>query len=651
MNAAEYITLSWIKKAGVRLFETIEPLFYRNPPKISLQIRQNGADPVEIWPPGVKIREHLMRLWRDHRQPRRYLRKKYSLETFFSELNRLDVRYVVLRWFETLPEIAPGEDVDILIHDDDLPKLDMYLAPYHIASAIKFDIYSVSGLPGSEYRNALLYFPKKLSEQLLANRILWKGNCFVPSSMEHFLSMAYHVVYHKAEHSGLQGDVRSRQLEGKFHDHNYSAVLNDLAYKNNISVELTLKGLHAFLKSRGFAPNVDLTRKLGVGHSKWLMKLYPQQTFFSTNLPEIPSQKEYSPLHRESLILHNAQCDFPHITVFLIREWAMQHNLSDFIVKTLERHGFEIAFVLKLDDCQKARAATELRGGNWSRGPYPVGGGLPSQLLVAVDQHPVKPTGELAQKQPFLTNERVDFVKKILRDFVNRHLPIHQQSNFLHSCDDAREVEEYIGVICPELRDQIYSKIQQSVDDYQTRAVVLKDLSKENRRAKVELIEWRGQKAVKKTYKTGRERFLQREIFAYRELSKQNNLIPPLLDAGKNYVTLPYFEEMKDATVRKKYIQNNLNKIEHFLKFLFDEGYAHLDFKPDNLLFTVGGALKIIDFEYLQPYQQKPVIFRKSYDFTGAPADFSGDLPVGGHRFIERQWQNIFGKRVNQLIR
>jgi len=469
--------------------------------------------------------------------------------------------------------------------------------------------------------------------------------------MDHLLSMAYHAVYQKAEKSGLPVDLRSEEgrargeqrrakgegragkrggLEGTFWEHDYGLGLQNLAVKNNVEINLTLAGLHAFLRSRGFAPGVDLTRKLGVERSNWLMNLYPKQTFFST-------------------ASHAPQAT-PSVTIFLIREWTITKGLVDFVEKTLERHGFELVFKLELSDTQKARASRELRGGNWGRGPYPVGGGRPAVMLVAVDQHPVKPAGELAKKQPFLANRRVHFAKKILRDFVNRCLPIHRQTNFLHSCDDALEVGEYIGVICPELRDQIYLNIRQIVDEYQTREVVLKDLSKEKRRAKVELIEWRGQKAVKKTYKTGRERFLQREIFAGGELSQKNALIPPLLDAGKNYIILPFFEEIRDSQQRKNLILENLPQIARFLKFLFDEGFTHLDFKPKNLLFTTAGKLQIIDFEYLQTYQKIPATFSKSYDFIGAPSDFLGDLPVGEHRFIERRWRDLFGKRLAQLL-
>ena len=34
---------------------------------------------------------------------------------FFRKLKNLNVNYAVLRWFETLPEIEKGEDIDLLV--------------------------------------------------------------------------------------------------------------------------------------------------------------------------------------------------------------------------------------------------------------------------------------------------------------------------------------------------------------------------------------------------------------------------------------------------------------------------------------------------------------------------------------------------------
>ena len=41
----------------------------------------------------------------------------------FQQFDKQAVKYVVLRWFESLPEIGPNEDVDLLVSDESLPKV------------------------------------------------------------------------------------------------------------------------------------------------------------------------------------------------------------------------------------------------------------------------------------------------------------------------------------------------------------------------------------------------------------------------------------------------------------------------------------------------------------------------------------------------
>ena len=62
-------------------------------------------------------------------KPRRHLRHGLPVDEFFDQLNRLGVRYAVLRWFDTLPAVEPGEDIDVLVADEDVHLLRPFLAP------------------------------------------------------------------------------------------------------------------------------------------------------------------------------------------------------------------------------------------------------------------------------------------------------------------------------------------------------------------------------------------------------------------------------------------------------------------------------------------------------------------------------------------
>jgi serine/threonine-protein kinase len=53
------------------------------------------------------------------------------------------------------------------------------------------------------------------------------------------------------------------------------------------------------------------------------------------------------------------------------------------------------------------------------------------------------------------------------------------------------------------------------------------------------------------------------------------------------------------------------------LSHVHESGYMHLDFKPENILVTRNGAVRLIDFDLAQPIPEKPVKFSKN---PGTPA-------------------------------
>ena len=48
------------------------------------------------------------------------------------------------------------------------------------------------------------------------------------------------------------------------------------------------------------------------------------------------------------------------------------------------------------------------------------------------------------------------------------------------------------------------------------------------------------------------------------------------------------------------------------LSDVHESGYMHLDFKPENILVTRNGAVRLIDFDMAQPIPEKPVKFSKN---------------------------------------
>ena len=92
------------------------------------------------------------------RSPRRYIPKDVGVENFFRSLNKLGVQYVCLRWHEDLPRLKDGEDIDLLVDDHDLPQIETLLTGTR-DEGVPVDLYTVSGIPGTDYCTVPYFLP------------------------------------------------------------------------------------------------------------------------------------------------------------------------------------------------------------------------------------------------------------------------------------------------------------------------------------------------------------------------------------------------------------------------------------------------------------------------------------------------------------
>ena len=231
-----------------------------------------------------------------HRSARRYVPFAWGIAGFLHQLAQAQVRHVVLRWFETLPTLPPGEDLDLLVADEDLSKVEALLdaAP----GVFPCDLYSVSGLPGTDL-DGLPYFPPFLAQQIIDTARPHPSGARVPDPQRHFLSLAYHVVYHKGPSSGLPpgaGSIdtpqrpdhaqalsrfawsamrttdsscgparrvsRGRGCTAVDGEHDYAGVLNQLAAQLGWPLQPTLRSLDTLLAEQGWRPPRDMLLRL-----------------------------------------------------------------------------------------------------------------------------------------------------------------------------------------------------------------------------------------------------------------------------------------------------------------------------------------------------------------------------------------------------
>ncbi len=556
-------------------------------------------------------------------KPRRYIDSRVGVEGFFRTLKEHDIHYVVLRWFEDFPNIKRGEDIDMLVADEDIDRVSA-LFTGRKRDGIPCDLYSESGLPGTRYRK-IAYYPVHLAGHLLRNAVCWKDVYRVPDPRSHLLSMAFHAVYHKGYDSGIPSAFRSSTVKA---DHDYERWLERLAEacEMRLPEERTLETLDAWLKDQGWRPGLDTLEKLSRKNA-WI-----RDAWFS---PEV---------------LAGVEKRIQGLGVFLLRERAVSH--VRFVEQRLYDEGFDILHSAPVDPARCAYVTQHTRGGNWKRGPWAVSGGPPAHAIAVLDLCPLAPGQRLLRKHPGLTNLRMYQLKESIRDGINKKASRHDRYNPLHSSDNARQALEYLEIVFPDCRDAIEAKARALYESFQTPYPVLRSLSRgQSRRAKVELIDFHGVPAVCKTFRTGRERFLQREIEA-REIGRDLPCMTKILAVGTRHLVMEWIEDCKQDYSRRvppfgyrllpaKLLEEAAQIILYFRR----RGYEYIDFTPKNLLLTRKGEVRLIDFEYLQKVHAGIDDTRGCYAWYPVPSDFKGDLPSGYLKkgYPYRRWRRDLG--------
>jgi len=204
------------------------------------------------------IRRRVQKLIRKRMLPdgRRFLPLDRPSE-FFTELHSRGTRYVVIRWFEGLPEKHDG-DIDFLVGDDGLADFEALLD--RDRAGISCDVYAESGATGFSY-GGIPYYPPELARKILDRRVTVAGNVAAPCPEDHFLSLAYHCVYRKGPDSGLPTSHRSvRPVATPKHD--YRGTLAALAEKLGLRVEIDMESLDQYLGEQGWRPPAPILQRL-----------------------------------------------------------------------------------------------------------------------------------------------------------------------------------------------------------------------------------------------------------------------------------------------------------------------------------------------------------------------------------------------------
>lgn len=330
-------------------------------------------------------------------------------------LGSAGVSYVVMRWFEELvdtPECI--EDVDILVKSGDLallldcPMLDTNPP----GMAIEAYWSKPFGLD-----DELIYYPPWLAEEILVNKVKFYGMS-VPRDKEYFNSLIYHVIFHKAEKSGVPLHNGLNQLDPF---NKYQSKIVELAGDNlpPVLTEINLDNLWAYLDSVGWLPPLDLARRYAVNIDSPYLKNKCGANYYGKG----------------------------ELSVVVLREACFQDNaIMTSILRNMQDWGLKLVQLITLDESKKILFSERTRGGNWAESPGSVLAGLPHTLAVFFDSCPICPSDADLAQRPFLTNHRItqkSRLKQIISDEYNAGVYV----NYFHVSDDEREAWQYLGLL------------------------------------------------------------------------------------------------------------------------------------------------------------------------------------------------------------
>ncbi len=531
---------------------------------------------------------------------RNRIKPDISLETFFRELNARGVQYVVLRWFEDLPE-PNGRDVDILLRDSDLPKITDLTTNWPLG--IRCDLYTSTGQYGYGHRGVAL-FPPALADRILSNARRHNELISVPNQRDHFFALAYHATYIKGAKSGLPSEFPIPKMQGS---HDYAVDLTAFGADVGIVVPapVTMESLDALLNQHGWRPPIEMLERLAE-NNEWLALLLEKDANDERSRPD-------------------------GLAAFMIRQRAVDLGLEDLLIDRLEMKGFEILARETLNADLQNDMAKEVRGGNWGRGPYPVSGGKPATLVIGYDVMTSEPTEAELAKFPLVDNRRILFAKTAARDVVMERYEAAEQFNPMHSTDNARQSWRIVENYVPALTESLCAAVEARKAQFETLEPVVRTLSSFGTRAKVELVRWEGQEVVKKTFKNVALRHLEREVAFLTEFSDRPE-VPKLLKRGTNYILLPYYENdwtpVGPFGIPRLLPLAMVRQIADFFKSVVAQGVDLIDINPRaNVIVDRREGLKILDFEFVHRHGN-PLPPEKCYAIAGVPKNFDGDYPT-----------------------
>ena len=280
------------------------------------------------------------------------LSEEIGIKGFLDFLNKEIKDYVVVRFFEKLPELnRPDGDLDIMVKDHVWEKTKSYLLQN--PGKLMIDMYGES-TPASG--SMLPYYPTHLANSILNESVEGPGNSKVPNVINYLHSFIYHCIYHKGYTSGLSSRFfKNKQVH--LADNDYEGHIKRIAKLADVEItDLTMEGLDEYMKTVGWRPHIDTLMFIALTNS-WLKK----------HLESINLEKEIG------------------LSVIIIKNKGIIENKSQLIKEHIIKNNYKLLFEKTFTDSEVEKYSKILRGGNWTMGVNGDKNFLPRKILIIQD--------------------------------------------------------------------------------------------------------------------------------------------------------------------------------------------------------------------------------------------------------------------------
>jgi hypothetical protein len=339
----------------------------------------------------------------------RYLAPRVAgSDDLLRRLNSRGIRYAVINAMEGL---GPA----LIVDDEDVRRMTALVSPWPTGESVT--AYSPGGLPGFAHGD-MPFLPPRLARRVLDGATEVNG-ISTASMADCFFVSLYRWVYLEAP---LPGEPDALPTE----------AISEHAGRLGLELPkpISRQTLDTFLSEHDWQPPLDMQERIGC----W-------NTWVADKLRALGEWVGSEP---------------PGLTVFYLRQRALDENKGERILETIRASGFRVLPTPALSAQQLAQITAEVRGGNWGRGPFPLSGGNPGAVYVAHDAMPIVPDEKTLSQFPLLDDSRIQLAKQAVRDVAHKGLPRQQRYNAMHSTDNAvqawRAVREYYPGMEAELR-------------------------------------------------------------------------------------------------------------------------------------------------------------------------------------------------------